>query len=87
VATVTSRPLDPERLPRLSWRARLLGGAGVLVAAAAMATLGFTGARPASPSVGPGPAAAVASPTPSGSADQLETLSLTEVRGHRPLGR
>ncbi len=78
MAAVTPRSPEPERLPRLSRRALVLGSAGVLLAAAAMATLGFTAARPA-------PAAAQVTATSSASDGQLSTLSLTEVRGHKPL--
>jgi hypothetical protein len=81
VAAVTPRSPDAERLPRLSRRALVLGSAGVLAAAAAMATLGFTAAKPL-----PASGAELAASTPSAPAGQLTTLSLTEVRAHLPLG-
>ncbi|MGN6326616.1 hypothetical protein [Pseudolysinimonas sp.] len=68
-------------MPRLSRRARVLGSAGVLVAAAAMATLGFTAGHAAGASDRP----QLAAPSPAASTTQLTTLSLSEVRGHKPL--
>jgi hypothetical protein len=76
---VTPRHSSLDRAPRLSRRAWVLGSVGVLVGAAAMATLGFTAERP----VPATPAAAHSSSAP----DQLETLALTDVRGHKPLDR
>jgi hypothetical protein len=59
-----------------------LGSVAVLAAAIVMGTLGFTAGHPAHV----GSVTAVVSPSPH-VARQLETLSLTEVRGHQPLGR
>jgi hypothetical protein len=88
VAAVSPTSPEPERLPVLSRRARVLGSAGVLIAAAAMALLGFTAERavPAaahSPVVAPSPSSPSAST--SSSSGQLTTLSLSELRGHKPL--
>jgi hypothetical protein len=77
---VTPRHPVPEPLPRLSRRAIALGSVAVLAGAVVMGTLGFTAGRPARVA----PATAVVSPHVGG---QLQTLSLTEVRGHEPLGR
>jgi len=88
VAAVSPTSPEPERLPVLSRRARVLGSVGVLLAAAAMALLGFTAERavPASAHdsvVAPSPAASSAAA--SSSSAQLTTLSLSELRGHKPL--
>jgi hypothetical protein len=69
---------EPERIPRLSRRALVLGSTGVLVGAVGLAALGFTSQH--------APQAA-ATPSATHAAGQLTTLSLTEVRGHKPLGR
>jgi hypothetical protein len=79
---VTPRHPVPEPLPRLSRRAIALGSVAVLAGAVVMGTLGFTAGRPAQVA----PVTAVVSPSPHGGA-QLPTLSLTDVRGHPPLGR
>jgi hypothetical protein len=79
LAAVTPRHSSSDRAPRLSRRAWLLGTVGVLVGAAAMATLGFTAERPVQAT----PAVAVAHPT--STPGQLDTLALTDVRGHKPL--
>jgi hypothetical protein len=81
VAAVTPRSPHVERLPRLSRRALVLGSFGVLLAAAAMATLGFTTGH----AVTTRPGSQLAAPTSSATPDQLTTLSLSEVRGHKPL--
>jgi hypothetical protein len=78
VAPVTPASPERERIPRLSRRALVLGSAGVLVGAVGLAALGFTSQH--------APQAA-ATHTATHGADQLTTLSLTEVRGHKPLGR
>jgi len=81
VAAVTPRSPDVERLPRLSRRALALGSAGVLLGAVAMATLGFTTGH-AMPTP---PGSPLAAPSSAATTSQLTTLSLTEVRGHKPL--
>jgi hypothetical protein len=75
-------PRSPvERLPRLSRRALVLGSFGVLLAAVAMATLGFTAGHAVPATTG----AQLAAPSPAVTTSQLTTLSLTDVRGHKPL--
>lgn len=69
-------------MPRLSRRAIALGSVAVLAGAIVMGTLGFTAGHPAHVA----PVTAVVSPLPH-VGGQLETLSLTDVRGHQPLGR
>jgi hypothetical protein len=78
VAAVSPASPEPERIPRLSRRALVLGSAGVLASAVALAALGFTSQQTPAP---------VAATSAAHSAGQLETLSLAEVRGHKPLGR
>lgn len=81
MAAVTPRSPDVERLPRLSRRATVLGSAGVLAAAVVAAVLGFAGGHAVPATSG----SELAAPTPSATAGQLGTLSLSEVRGHEPL--
>ena len=83
MTAVTPRSPEPERLPRLSRRALVLGSAGVLLAATAMAALGLTAESP----VDAAHPARVAAPSSSAAPGQLSTLSLSEVRGHKPLDR
>lgn len=80
---MSPRHPDHDPLPRPSRRAIVLGSAGVLAAAIVMGALGFTAALPGQAV----PAHAAVSPSPHVAGDQLQTLSLTEVRGHEPLGR
>lgn len=79
MAAVTPASPERERFPRLSRRARVLGSIGVLASAVGLAALGFTSEHT--------PARAGATPSAGPHASQLTTLSLTEVRGHKPLGR
>lgn len=74
------RHLDRERLPRPSRRTLALGSVGMLAGAVAMAVLGFTAGHATGSS-----STRVAAPTPSASTEQLTTLSLSEVRAHKPL--
>ncbi|GAA2076526.1 hypothetical protein GCM10009840_08710 [Pseudolysinimonas kribbensis] len=79
---MTPRHPVPEPMPRLSRRAIALGSVGVLAGAVVMGALGFTAPRPAHVA----PITAVVSPSPY-VGGQLQTLSLTDLRGHQPLGR
>jgi hypothetical protein len=62
----------------------VLGSLAVLVGALAMGGLGFVIAAPAHVSAPRAARTATPSASPSG---QLSTLSLVELRGHKPLGR